>query len=188
MAPLDAGSERALQGELAIRHGRHKCPCQPEILAYLAGRGTGITDLPWAVDKDDETSWEDEWRALLASAKPASDALDRKQLILWLRSRGAPLSGAAVGSGLALVALDALASFGVTVSDPAAVSGLESALSSKEAGDEQQQCEDALTAYLILTNTLPTDEQSSEWDRVVTSQRHMRMFQEREGRATNEVT
>ena len=70
MAPLDAGSERALQGELAIRHGRHKCPCQPEILAYLAGRGTGITDLPWAVDKDDESSWEDEWRALLASAKP----------------------------------------------------------------------------------------------------------------------
>ena len=90
MAPLDAGSERAVKGELAIKHGRHSCPCQAEILAYVTGRGVGVTELPWAVDTNDEAPWESEWLALLTSAKPDADALDRKQIILWLRARGAP--------------------------------------------------------------------------------------------------
>ena len=84
MPGLDAANERAVKGELALKHGRHHCPWQAEILAYVSGRGVGVTELPWAVDKDDEAAWESEWLALLASAKADSDALNRKQLILWL--------------------------------------------------------------------------------------------------------
>ena len=65
------------------------------------------------------------------SAKPDSDALDRKQIIMWLRARSAPITGAAVGSGLAQVALSSLAACGVTVTDPAAVAELEKALASE---------------------------------------------------------
>ena len=76
MPGLDAANERAVKGELALKHGRHLCPCQAEICAYVAVRGVGVTELPWAVDKDDEAAWESEWLALLASAKTGA-VLDR---------------------------------------------------------------------------------------------------------------
>ena len=43
--PLDAENERALAGELARKHGRHTCPCQPELRAFLVSRGVGVTEL-----------------------------------------------------------------------------------------------------------------------------------------------
>ena len=67
-----------------------------------------------------------------------------------------------MGSGLAQVALSSLAACGFTVTDPNAVSELEKALASKESGAEQDQCEDPVTAYLLFTNALPSEEQASE--------------------------
>ena len=79
MPPLDAGSERALKGVLALKHGRFHCPCQSEIVTYASKRGAGVNELPLAVDKSDEVAWEAEWLALLKSAKPDCDALDEKR-------------------------------------------------------------------------------------------------------------
>ena len=113
----------------------------------------------------------DEWVATLESATAEKcNKLDRKQLILWLKARGSSISLLAHAGGLARVALEALTDNGVAV-DASTAADLERRLTLCEAGDEQKQCENALVAYLIITNHPPTEEQAADWDRRVAAQK-----------------
>ena len=105
--PLDDASARVLRGLLAEKGGRHTCPCQTELCAYLVARGRPVGEIPFTVDKDDEKAWEEEWIATLESAtSDACDKLDRKQLIGWLRARGSSTNLLANTGGLAKVAME----------------------------------------------------------------------------------
>ena len=138
--PLDDASARVLRGLLAEKGGRHTCPCQTELCAYLVARGRPVGEIPFTVDKDDEKAWEDEWIATLESAtSDACDKLDRKQLIGWLRARGSSTNLLANTGGLAKVAMEALVDCGVSV-DASTASELERRLTLSEAGEEQKQC------------------------------------------------
>ena len=170
-APLDEAQSRALSGLLAEKAGRFRCPCQSELHSFLVARGRPIAELPFTVDHDDVPSWEDEWVATLESATADKcTKLDVKQLVLWLKARGSSSSLLAHTSGLARVALEALTDHGIAV-EASVAADLERRLTLSEAGEEQKQCENAMVAYLIITNHPPTEDQVSDWERRVASQK-----------------
>ena len=96
--------------------------------------------------------------------------LDVKQLVLWLKARGSSSSLLAHTSGLARVALETLTDNGIAV-EASVAADLERRLTLSEAGEEQKQCENAMVAYLIITNHPPTEDQVSDWERRVASQK-----------------
>ena len=49
---------------------------QDKLLAYFAGRGEALVDLPTDVDTDDSTSWQSEWETIAKSAG-ITDEVDR---------------------------------------------------------------------------------------------------------------
>ena len=79
MAPLGPAAEAALRSELELRHGRFSLSrtlIVNVLVTFLAARGEGVNDLPFDVDRDDEQTWEDEWRRVAISAGIA-DELDQ---------------------------------------------------------------------------------------------------------------
>ena len=55
----------------AKRYGRHRLHpelVQAKLVAFFAGRGESVDELPLAVDKEDMEAWADEWRQRAADA------------------------------------------------------------------------------------------------------------------------
>ena len=108
--PLTPAATAALKAELSVRHGRfslNKSLIVNVLVNFLAGRGEGINDLAFDVDRDDEDAWEAEWRQIATSAG-VNDPLDRDRLVYWLRARSRPANSAREATGTSNVAITAL--------------------------------------------------------------------------------
>ena len=150
MAPLASAAEAALRAELSVRHGRHSLSQSlivNVLVTFLAARGEGINDLPFDVDRDDESTWEREWRQLATSAGVA-DNLDIDRLIFWLRARSRPIASSRDSSGISNVALTTLEKAGVTITNDQAAA-MQAAVIMAEAGAAQAQSTSTLCVFLL---------------------------------------
>ena len=115
MAPLSSSAVAALEAALALKHGRFvlHTDVRAKLVKYWAGRGESLTELPWDVDKDDESTWEGEWK-MMADAADIKDPSDIFKLIAWLRAKSAP-SSASSKSTVVERTLKSLEAHGVVV-------------------------------------------------------------------------
>ena len=59
-----AAARAALEAAFGRRYKQyllHKTLVQDKLVEYFAGRGEAAVDLPFDVDRDDETEWKDRW-------------------------------------------------------------------------------------------------------------------------------
>jgi hypothetical protein len=163
--PLGDAAKAAHAAFWAAKHGRvlAKDLVQDKLLAYFAGRGEALVDLPTDVDTDDSTSWQSEWETIAKSAG-ITDEVDIGRLVQWLRKRAAgPSAGKAVGA--AGRALETLETHGITLS-AAVVSDLEKTLSSGEAGDIVAQSTSCLCVALIYVGKPFEPDDAERWQRL----------------------
>ena len=139
--PLTAAATAALKSALSREHGGAKLHVTvvDALVAYFAGRGEALTDLPLDYPLRGHEDYERRWLAKLRSAT-VMDEGDQIDFLLWTKARSAPSSagGGATASGLAKVALLALEEAGDRPS-VAGLSNMEKALAQGEAGEEEEQ-------------------------------------------------
>ena len=113
--PLGAAAEAALKSALQREHGGIKLNAAlvTPLVAYFAGRGEAVTELPLDYPLRGTEDFERRWLAKLRAAGVADEG-DQVDFILWTKARAAPGSagGAATATGLAKVALLALEAAG----------------------------------------------------------------------------
>ena len=149
---LGAAATAALESVLKREHGGMKLhgDCVAALVAYFAGRGEAVTDLPLDYPLRGSEDFERRWLAKLRAAKVADEG-DQVDFLLWTKARSAPAAGggAATATGLAKVALLALEEAGDRPS-VAGLSNMEKALAVGEAGEEEAQCCNAIVAYNLI--------------------------------------
>ena len=164
MAPLSTTAVAALDAALALKHGRFQLRLENRrmLREFWAGRGEGLTDLPWDVDKDDEATWEGQWRSI-ASDAGIDSASDVFTIIAWLRARCAPDKKAGK-THVVEKTLAALEANGVVV--PAtAIADLEKVIAEGVAGDTLAQCTCCKCVYILYLGRPPEPEDEEEWQR-----------------------
>ena len=109
--------------------------------------------------------FERRWLAKLRAAE-VKDEGDQVDFILWTKARSAPgaASGISSATGLAKVALLALEEAGDRPS-AAGLTNMEKALAVGEAGEEEQQCSNAVVAYNLIWGRDPTSAEEAAWGR-----------------------
>ena len=164
VTPLDTAAAAALNALLSETQGRYSLAADTReaLVAYFKARGRGVMDLPWDVDRHNDSAWEREWLAYLRSAG-VTDEAEGLLLIEWLRARSAPGAGSGSKQGITEVALTTLENNGIKVA-PAAAAALERELTASEAGSEETQCCNARLAFRLLMNSDPNPQQTAWWD------------------------
>ena len=164
VTPLSGVAEAALKGKLQEVRGPYQLhiSVREALVPYLAARGEGLPDLPWAVDVTNEAAWERRWKARLVDAGINSKA-DEEDFIGWLRAATAASAGSAEAHGSARVALRSLEASGIMVPDAARVD-LEKELASSEAGDTLEQCTSRRCAWMLLIGEDAGVEDAIWWD------------------------
>ena len=163
---LSSAAEAALRAEFSQRWGRFvlsKTLVVNVLVTFLAARGEGINDLPFLIDRDDEESWEDEWRQIAASAGIADD-LDQQRLIMWLRAKNRPAVAASGATGASHVALTALEKVGVTITNDQAAA-MQAAMTTAEAGAARAQCTSTLCVFLMYFGRPGSEEETERYER-----------------------
>ena len=166
MPPLGGAAEAALRAELSIRHGRFNLSrplIVDRLVAFLAGRGEGVNDLPFDLDNDDEETWEDEWRRVAISAGIA-DELDQDRFIFWLRARSRPIISSRESTGLSHVAITSLEKAGVTISNDQAAA-MQAAVVAAETGAARAQSTCTLCVFLMYFGRPGSVEECERYER-----------------------
>ena len=166
MAPLGDAAKAAHAALWSARHGGRVLGqerVQDKLIAYFAGRGEAVIDLPVDVDVNDKDSWRSEWK-LIATSAGIDDDVDVARLVMWLEKRAAGPTGVK-STGVAAKALETLETHGVTLS-PAVISDLEKNLALGEAGEAAAQCTSCLTVGILYLGTPFEPEDEDRWLRL----------------------
>ena len=166
-ATLSGAASAALKSALGREHGGLKLhpTVVDALVTYFAGRGEALTELPLEYPSRGTEDFERRWLAKLRAATVADEG-DQVDFLLWCKARSVPGgSGAAsAASGLAKVALLALEEAGDRPS-AAGLVNMEKALAIGEAGEEGEQCCNAVVAYNLVWGRDPTSAEEAAWGR-----------------------
>ena len=90
-APQDAAREAAIKCEFGkVYDGRRlRDPLQQLLVAYFAGRGEAVTELPLDYPLRGHEDFERRWLAKLRAALVADEG-DQVDFLLWTKARSAP--------------------------------------------------------------------------------------------------
>ena len=165
--PLSSAAAAALKSALGREHGGLKLHSSvvDALVTYFSGRGEALTELPLDYPVRGSEDFERRWMAKLRSAS-IMDEGDQVDFVLWTKARSVPggPGAASAATGLAKMALVALEEAGDRPS-AAGLINLEKALAVGEAGEEEDQCCNAVVAYNLLWGRDPSAAEEAAWGR-----------------------
>ena len=154
LPPAGISAHQAFWAKRTGRYVLHTTLVQEKLVAFFAGRGESIGELPVDVDVNDVEAWAQEWvvRAKDAGIKAESD---RNSVVALLKARSTLGAGGGVHTDQAQRIVDVLASAGTTL-PTSAYSAVSKELSKGRKEEARVECASQEAIFLIYFGILPS--------------------------------